>query len=305
MLHEHGGDRQLEANRRFFDSVLSQYLKSIDQTSSASYEQEVSLIDVLTHEDLRADFIGICHNMLTFGAVYDYILQNLKLVAREANANHSLSKASVAMLLENALEQLANRHQPERLNMFKAWLEFFVESSQRMVFLKQVEEWKKLAFPRVSETLFVIITFIFEKVLSEYFASEHHDKEYIGKISPARIGRRKDFWNRLTMAYQDLLIQEVMDDIKRQKLTTTDAIIKRFFTHFTELNSHLMSADPVLFPGFRSSIEAAFKKNITPCGLITGIGTVNIDGSPKRVGVLISNLAFQSISRINVLFRNI
>lgn len=294
MLHEHGGDRQLEANRRFFDVVLSQYLKSIDQTSNEIVDQNANILDIVTHEDLRADFIGICHNMLTFGTLYDYILQNLKLVAREANANHSLSKSSVSMLMENALEQLANRHQSERLSLFKAWLEYFVESNQRASFLKQVEEWKKLAFPRVSETLFVIITFIFEKILSEYFASEHHSKEYIGKISPARIGRRKDFWNRLTIAYQDLLIQEVLDDVKRQKLTTIESITNRFFTHFTELNSHLMSADPVRFPGFRSSIESAFKKNITPCGLVTGIGTIEVDGTPKRVGVLISNLAFQA-----------
>lgn len=294
MLHEYGGDRQLEANRRFFDAVLSQYLNSVDQANHTESVADPSLLDVITHEDLRSDFIGICHNMITFGALYDYILQNLKLVAREANDHHSLSQSSVSMLLEKALDQLSNKNQPERLNLFKAWLEFFVDSNNKTSFLKQVEEWKKIAFPRVSETLFVIITFIFEKILSEYFASIHHDKEYIGKISPAKIGRRKDFWNRLTMAYQDLLIQEVLDDVKRQKSTTPSAFINHFFTHFTELNSHLMSADPTLFPGFRTSIESAFKQQITPCGLITGIGTIAIDGSPKRVGVLISNLEFQA-----------
>ena len=55
-----------------------------------------------------------------------------------------------------------------------------------------------------SDTLFVIVSFFFEKILPEYYASRKTGRQFEGKIKPVRIGRRKDFWNRLNIAYRDL-----------------------------------------------------------------------------------------------------
>src|SRR5690554_7180357 len=88
------------------------------------------------------------------------------------------------------------------------------------------------------------------------------------------------------MAYHDLLIQEVLDNAKRQKKTSAKAITDYFFSDFTEINASLMSADPVSFPGFRNSIESALKKGVTPCGVVTGLGTIKIGDREQRVGAL-------------------
>src|SRR5690554_6368936 len=96
------------------------------------------------------------------------------------------------------------------------------------------------------------------------------------------------------MAYHDLLIQEVLDNAKRQKKTSAKAITDHFFEDFTEINAILMSADPVSYTGFRKSIERALKKGVTPCGVVTGLGTIKIGDREQRVGALISNLDFQA-----------
>ena len=90
------------------------------------------------------------------------------------------------------------------------------------------------------------------------------------------------------MAYHDLLIQRVLEDVKREKKTMAPVLIEKFFSDFEEINSNLLSADPVNFPGFRSSIEQALNNGITPCGVVTGFGNLSIDGEEKRVGALVS-----------------
>ena len=55
-----------------------------------------------------------------------------------------------------------------------------------------------------------------------------------------------------------------------------------------------MTANPVQFPGFRQSIEKALNNDITPCGVVTGIGELNLtEGKTAKVGAVISNVAFQ------------
>ena len=120
-------------------------------------------------------------------------------------------------------------------------------------------------------------------------------KPYQGQINPGRIGKRKDFWNQLNIAYQDLLIQRVLTSYKRQKLTTVDALKETLFENFEETNANLMTANPVSFPGFRQSIEKALNNGVTPCGVVTGTAWIKLaDGESAKVGVFISNVSFQA-----------
>ena len=68
---------------------------------------------------------------------------------------------------------------------------------------KPLEEWKKLSFTHLSDTLFVVVTYLFTTLLQSYVGVQSMGKAYQGKIAPRNIGRRKDFWNRLDMAYND------------------------------------------------------------------------------------------------------
>ncbi|NVK39047.1 MAG: ATP-grasp domain-containing protein [Gammaproteobacteria bacterium] len=285
----------LEANRRVLEDALAPYIRiKSDESSSIKTNKDVSVLDAILLDDLRTEFISISQNLIMFGTLYDYVIRNLVTIAKEAKETHSLSYLAVTKLLNNGLDytnklKIAENHKEE----FANWFKYFVASSQRGDFLKQVEEWKKHSFPRLSDTLFVIVTFFFDKLLAEFYESES-GSNYNGRINPYSIGRKKDFWNRLTIAYFDLLIQDVLDDVKKQRTTHTQAFIDRFFNDFEEINDHLMTADPVQFPGFRSAIEKALSSNVTPCGVITGFGTIKIGEESRRVGTLISNLDFQA-----------
>jgi acetyl/propionyl-CoA carboxylase alpha subunit len=284
----------METNRRVLEDALAPYLQIKEDTKALKESSDVSVLDAIRLDDLRTDFISISENLIMFGNLYDYVIRNLGTIAKEAKETHSLSYKAVDSLINNGLAY-ANKHSKSENHKeeFANWFKFFIESNNRSEFLKQVEEWKKHSFPRLSDTLFVIVTFFFEKLLTEYYESDD-DNEYTGRINPYSIGRRKDFWNRLTIAYFDLLIQDVLDDYKKQKLTSSQAFVDRFFHDFEEINDHLMTSDPVKFPGFRNAIENALNNNITPCGVITGFGTIKIGEESRRVGTLISNLDFQA-----------
>lgn len=286
----------IEANRRIIEESLAPYVQFRQENIQNPAHPDITILDAILHDELRDDFAHVCQNMLVFGQLYDNFISNLVNVANEANETRALAFDSLKTLLEKSLAQTTagQGFAAQEQESFTLWLSYFIKSSQRGDFLKSVEEWKKLAFPRLSDTLFVIITFIFEKLLPEYHNAEQDGKSYNGRINPVSIGRRKDFWNRLTMAYHDLLIQQVLDDTKRQKKTSPNDLIERFFSDFQETNHSLMSADPVAFPGFRNSIEEALKKDITPCGVITGIGTIKIGKRQQQVGALVSNLDFQA-----------
>ena len=284
----------LEANRRILEDALAPYIQVKTDTPVAKLSKDASVLDAILMDDLRTEFISISQNLIMFGTLYDYVIHNLGTIAKEAKETHSLSYMAVNNLLNKALEytnnlSIAANHKDE----FANWFKYFVESSQRGAFLIQVEEWKKHSFPRLSDTLFVIVTFFFDKLLAEFYES-NDGSNYNGRINPYSIGRKKDFWNRLTIAYFDLLIQDVLDDVKKEKTTQSKAFIDRFFHDFEEINDHLMTADPVQFPGFRSAIEKSLSNGITPCGVITGFGTIQIGDESRRVGTLISNLDFQA-----------
>lgn len=286
----------IEIGRRILEDTLAPFIQEYSENKGDMSDPEVNILDAILNHELRHEFVQVCQNMRVFGQLYDNIINTLYYVAKEANEERSLSQTSLKNLVDSALSQATEGegYTQEEKDSFNYWLSYFIKSSQRGDFLKAVEEWKKLAFPRLSETLFVIITFIFEKLLGEYYGAEEEGKSYSGHINPVSIGRRKDFWNRLTMAYHDLLIQKVLDDTKAQKKTSPQAIIDFAFDEFNELNASIMSADPVSFPGFRNAIESALNKDVQPCGVITGIGTIKIGKRSQQVGALISNLNFQA-----------
>lgn len=159
-------------------------------------------------------------------------------------------------------------------------------------FLKSVEDWQRALRPDLSDTLFVVVSFVFERLIPQYNEAKQ-GRTYDGSLLLRRIGRRKDFWNRLTIAYQDLLIQEALTKEKHRGQTSVQNLVSEFFTDFEELNSELMTSDPMQFPSLRNSVEEAIRKDVTPCGVITGTGRTKTP-TEHRVGVILSNVDFQA-----------
>jgi acetyl/propionyl-CoA carboxylase alpha subunit/acetyl-CoA carboxylase alpha subunit/acetyl-CoA carboxylase beta subunit len=282
--------------------ALIAYLEDVDNlplTDSWPELSELTTIDVVSHEETRECFIVHCRHMLVFNALYDNTMGNLASIAKEAMATKELSRDSVSSLvrssLKGALNKVSDDDYEELKASFNTWIKYFTDLSERGEILAKVEEWKSIGAPQMNVSLFVILTYFFEKILPSYYASHEDVSEYNGAINPVRIGRRKDFWNRLTMGYQDLLIQAVLRSEKNKKNNSHQAIIDKFFTNFKESRADLMTANLLEFPGFRLSIEDALDKNIQPCGLISGIGQFKLaNGEMQRVGVAVSNLSFQA-----------
>ena len=269
-------------------------------------EGERTVLDVLLEDDLREDFAAECGNFLLFDAVYDDTIASLDSIAEEAGRTRSLSKTSLSGLIDLAFGAAArgmNRDTaasvaPEQVaarlkGQFFDWYRRISDNPRSGDFFRAVEEWKKSAFAHLPDTLFVVVTFLFERLLLSYLRSEWDGRRYDGRIAPRKIGR-KDFWNRLHIAYRDLRIQNTLQHFKSRRVSRPKAFIDMFFSDFEELFADLLSSDPCEFPGLRQAIETALARGTTPCGVITGIGTFNDGNGGMRAGTVISNADFQA-----------
>ena len=295
-----GESSTIVANRLILDDRLGVGGERAEVEGLSPVLAEMTVFDVVLQEELRDDFARECENLLLFDHVYDDLIANLESIAQEAESTRALSKSSLSRLIDTALEQAANGLSADDADQSRFTTQFFdwysrtskMPRSNR--FFREVEEWKKNASPHVSDTLFVVVTFLFERLIASYLQSEWEGRRYDGRIAPRNIGRKKDFWNRLVQAYRDLLLREVLQRYKRAKLTGHSAFVERFFVDFEELNGDLMSSDPHRFPGLRVSIEGALQKGMPPCGVVTGIGRFANAGDGLRVGTVISNLEFKA-----------
>ncbi|MCB1692352.1 MAG: ATP-grasp domain-containing protein [Pseudomonadales bacterium] len=290
----------IELNRRLLEDCLWSYIdRKGESKAHDDAGDDVTILDVILDEDIRDDFVAECRNLLTFAVMYDNLVGDLVSVARQAHESRTLPAEFIENLIDksvlevSALPVFPEGHKDEAASDFALWTVALASHSRGTNFIKSVEEWNRVVHKDKSDTLFVVISFFFEKLLPEYYASQESGKRYDGKVEPVRIGRRKDFWNRLTIAYRDLLFHEVLTKEKRTKRTTWEALVERYVDNFKELNGTLMSANPVAFPTFRPTIESALKNNVKPSGLITGIGDFKTAAGKYRVGLVISNVDFQ------------
>ena len=295
-----GESSSIIANRLAIDDRFGQLFEKA-QAGDERAAADMTVVDVVLHEDLRTDFVHECENLLLFDQVYDYIVANLDSIAAEAKSSRALSHASLRRLIEDTLAQAAKNIGDDseatatRLRtQFFDWYDRIAKGSRSSHFFRDVEEWKKNAASRVSDTLFVVVTFLFEKLLASYLHAERDKRRYDGRIAPRSIGRRKDFWNRLIQAYRDLLIREVLQRQNRGMKADSNAFINEFFDDFEEYNGDLISSDPHRFPGLRVSIENALQKGQPPCGVVTGIGRFKNGDGGLTVGTVISNTAFKA-----------
>ena len=298
------GQSDLQANRGLLHQRFPTHIGPAAGGGKPVPLADMTVLDVLLDEELRQDFIRECENLLLFDSVYDQIIANLDSIAAEAQSAQSLSKEALANLIDTTLNLAASgltlsggeseaKPSPEVLReQIIDWYLRIGKMPKGGDFYRAVEEWKKLSFPHLADALFVVVTHLFESLLSSYIASEREGKTYQGRIAPRNIGRRKDFWNRLNMAYNDLLMQNVLRANRNRNRFTHEDVVDRYFDDWEPRFDDLLSSDPCSFPGFRVSIEGALNKDTPPCGIVAGFGTLK--GAEDRVGVLVSNVDFQA-----------
>ena len=285
--------------------ALIRHLASTPDSGRDVAVSETTVLDVITLPDFRRGMIQECQNCIIFDLVYDQIISDLRRIAAEAKETNTFSQKSFQALLGSSIQAATTKltgmfgdgvvDAGGLEENFFAWLNTLLQHPQMRDFIRPVQEWKKIQYPRISEPLFAVVTFLFEHLLLEYIEAERGKRRYDGRFNLRDIGM-KDFWNRLATAYNDLLIQDVLLQVKRSKKTNFNAFISEFFTDFREIDSDLMTSDPANFPGFRLSIEKALQAGIEPCGVITGLARLKKEGDhpATKVGVLVSNLEFQA-----------
>jgi acetyl/propionyl-CoA carboxylase alpha subunit/acetyl-CoA carboxylase alpha subunit len=285
------------------DNLLQLYdhLANAPQTNVQQIKNP-SLLDLLSdtaiHETFEEDF----HHIILFDLLYDGIIESLPMIAGELKGKNEISRQSVEKLFDAGLEKAMQGFEKHSIPLksqdveeqFFQWLIEFGQNKSCDSILHTITNWKQVMFPRISPPLFGIARYYFSTLFPSWYAAEHKKKKFQGKISPRNIGI-KDFWNRLDQAYKDLLIQNLLRNYKKQHITPDD-IINKYFTDFKELFDSYMTSDPVQFPGFRTSIEQALNKGVTPCGVITGMAKYIDEKSniSTKVGLVVSNTQFQA-----------
>lgn len=298
-------DSAIQANRAFLTQKFPAYIAQAQGGGRPVALSDMTVLDVLLDDELRSDFIRECENLLLFDSVYDNVLANLDSIAEEAKTDQALSQESLAQLIDTTLSlassgvtlsSTTDAVKPSVDQLRDQLFDWYLRIDRMPKgdeFYRQVEEWKKLSFPHLADALFVVVTYLFETLLSAHIEATRQGKTYQGRIAPRNIGRRKDFWNRLEMAYNDLLMQNVLRQQRNSNRFGYQDIIERFFTDFEPRFDELLSSDPCSFPGFRISIEGALNRGLPPCGIVAGYGTLKGEKA-QRVGVLVSNVEFQA-----------
>lgn len=266
---------------------------------------QLTVLNIISHADLKDEFIDEFQGVIAFDVVYDLLLENLVHIAKETQKTRALSYQSIDELLSRSFDQAINRLDNVTLNNsditreslrehLSIWLDEFKNLPTHDKVLRTIEGWKNVAHPQLSETLFVVLTYFYEHLLPIFFKAKNEISAYTGEINPVRIGKRKDFWNRLNIACQDLQIQSLLNDVKRHNQRSAKTIIDCFISDFTELGSDIVSANPVKFPGYHQSIQTAVNNHKVPCGVITGTGQFKGVSGPISAGFMISNPEFQA-----------
>ena len=287
-------------NRRLLEDLLWSHINRKTDAPAEPTAKDRNILDVILEEDVVDEFAASCRNLILFHRVYENMIGDLASIAREASQSRLMSSKFIASLLERTVKEVAQlevfggQNEAAIQESFFDWVEHLADHSGSPNFIKSVEEWIRVVHIDKSDTLFVVVSFFFEKILPEYVASQRTDRKFEGKIEPVRIGRRKDFWNRLTIAYRDLMFNQLLNQEARSGRTSYQTIIDKYVDNFEELSSELMSANPVSFPTFRPSIESALKAGVKPHGLVTGIGEFKTGQGRYQAGLVISNVAFQA-----------
>ena len=295
----------VETNRRYLNDQLRDHLGIPSGLTLESEESaDLTIVDVLLNPDLRQDFVDEIRHFQLLDVVYDEILNSLPDVADQAQRSQSLDHATVRRISTDAIANALKQLEPDikgdqtslekRQDEFLDWFYQFIKTRQHRSFFATVEEWKKLIHTHLSDTLFVVVKEYFESLLTSYIDFNQGNGRFTGNIRPKNIGRKRDFWHRLQVAYRDLQVQETLNNYKRQKLTSYRAFVDEFFTDFEEFDRDRLSSDPCDFPSFRESIEKALDTDQPPAGVITGIGNFKLPDREVRMGAVISNPDFQA-----------
>ncbi|HAK53406.1 MAG TPA: hypothetical protein DCM54_16125, partial [Gammaproteobacteria bacterium] len=167
----------LKLNRRILEDALWTFLGSKQEIVRHRDDQDLTVLDVILEDDIREDFILECRNLIIFSIVYNNLIGDLVSVARQAHESRTLPDSFIEKLLDESVveaqvsEIFSGLSAPQIQDDFADWMEQLAGHSRSATFLKSVEEWMRIVHKDKSDTLFVVVSFFFEKILPEYYSS--------------------------------------------------------------------------------------------------------------------------------------
>lgn len=181
--------------RRLIDLLVSRAREIPSERVDAIAANEITVRDVIFDTGLREALTSTFVNLLIFDALYDSIVNDFANIAEEARRTHKISQESLHTLLDTSLAGAAQqvkgdaetgetgRFLAANADAFSDWIRYFVRFGGRGAFLKDVEEWKRVAFTRLSDALLVLITFMFESLIPDFLKAQEGKGSYDGAIS--------------------------------------------------------------------------------------------------------------------------
>jgi acetyl/propionyl-CoA carboxylase alpha subunit/acetyl-CoA carboxylase beta subunit len=271
--------------------ALSSMLETADQHDDCKLiaDDKLTILDIIQDTRFKLATRDHAKNLIQFDIIYEQILANLADIVSELSDDKWVSQA----LLQSILAK-AGVSDKDVLSSFGDWLMRIRNSHNFGAFLRTAERWKKAQHPRLSDVVFVVASYFFEKLLPEMFECQQNNKPFLGLFNPASIGRRKDFWHRLNQAIKDIRIQAILNDIKPANNFTPRALVDTLFDNFLELHADISTADPKQFPGFSASIQRQQSEANSTSGLICGTANFEIEDESETVGLFVSNHSFQA-----------
>ena len=277
--------------------ALSSELDSLKDETDCNIiaNEHLTFLDVIRDSRFKPVVLDHCKQLLWFDCLYEKILANLTEIVSEFSDNKKVSES----LLQSMLNEAGIDNADDQAS-FSGWLMRVRNTGNFGEFLRTAEQWKKVQHPRSSDVVFVVASYFFEKLYPEMFECKKENKVFSGQFNPVFIGRRKDFWNRLNQAIQDIRIQSILNEIKPSSNFTPQALINTLFHDFMELDGRITTANPKRFPGFGEAIlrqqanaDSSSKSNSTS-GLITGTAEFAVGDEFEPVGLFVSNHTFQA-----------
>ena len=273
--------------------TLSSELENLKDETDCNViaNEHLTFLDVIRDSRFKPVVLEHCKQLQRFDLLYENILANLTEIVSEFSDNKKVSESLMqSMLSEAGIDNMDDQAS------FSGWLMRVRNTGNFGEFLRTAEQWKKVQHPRSSDVVFVVASYFFEKLYPEMFECKKENKTFSGQFNPVFIGRRKDFWNRLNQAIQDIRIQSILNEIKPSANFTPHALINTLFHDFMELDGRITTANPKRFPGFGEAIvrqQANADLNSTS-GLITGTAEFAIGDEFEPVGLFVSNHTFQA-----------
>ena len=263
-------------------------------------KEKITVLDLIQDTRFKSSVLVHCEMLAKFDVLYEQILANLSTIVSELSEHKKVSEQLLKTMLSQA--NINNK------NDFGTWLVSVRSTANFGQFLRTAELWKKSQHPRLSDVVFVVASYFFDKLYPEMFECQNQNKVFTGQFVPVSIGRRKDFWNRLHQAIKDIRIQAVLNDIKPANNFSYQALIDANFENFSALDSHITSANPKRFPGFGESIlrqQSQPTLSNSTSGLITGTARFKFNNEnlefdsqsctqSNDVGLFVSNHEFQA-----------